>query len=155
MVERYMEFLNCQIYNPIDEGFTIVESQCPTSTIESMAMLIHMISFRLYMPPPSAGVVSAHVAELVNRLINDTIDEYDSGLIARCRALVEQTGAGVAFWFEAPTEHYFNPPILYAKSSLFFCAKGTNTERTIKAECRIGYTLEKVTKDAFIAALVG
>lgn len=57
---------------------------------------------------------------------------------------------------ESPEMMYYNPPILIAHRQIYFAGKHAYLEvGSFTAKVRLGYTLEKVSREAFIAALVG
>ena len=49
---------------------------------------------------------------------------------------------------------YFDPPILYAKNKIYMGMNSAGQGAVKTAYAALGYTLEKVDKDDFIAALV-
>ena len=56
--------------------------------------------------------------------------------------------------YENPAHWRFDPPVLVAKDTLFLGVVGTGNANAKSARIRIGYTLQKVSVEAFIAALV-
>jgi len=50
--------------------------------------------------------------------------------------------------------YHFDPPILYAKQSVFLGVKGLGNSGAKALSVRVGYTLEKVSREQFIEALV-
>ncbi len=57
-------------------------------------------------------------------------------------------------WGQTQMVKRYDPPILYAKDSVWAACQGFTTTNLAQFQFRIGYTLERVSSEEFIAALV-
>jgi hypothetical protein len=131
----------------------------PVSKTEELAMLIHQIMIDPADPTFSAGVVTT-----ISACVTDESHEGDgltpplgdrSVLYKIDRRANEGIVAGAFSRIQSgPMIAYFDPPILYAKSTIYCEAEHSANAGGGDCEFKIGYTLEKVSRDDFIAALV-
>ncbi len=145
----FMEFMRLETERA--EGPDEVLSQgfdTPTSKTEKMAMLIHQI----HLFCPIAKVANGEVKIAVSERKLETTGDVDLGepsVITKMECFQLNTEV-------QSLEHriqYFNPPILYSKRKIWLTV-AVSIATNKKASCTIGYTLEKVTQEDFIAALV-
>jgi len=164
MADRFMEFIRASIVstNVGDAGVKSAEIQMPVSENENLAVLIHKVNFLFNafltadLGASSSGAArqtglctfppKVHADMLVNT----------PGCLAMSILWWTQSASGDMTGEEGHREWDFNPPLLVAKRSLYVGAyRGTGLTTETSAMVSIGYTVEKVSKDAFIAALVG
>jgi hypothetical protein len=146
-----MEFM--RIETDSAAGPTEVLSQgfdTPTSKTEKMAMLIHQIHLFCPVAKTAEGEVKVAVSDHELTLSSD-VDLGEPGVITKMECFVLSTPTEVQ-----SLEHriqYFSPPILYAKRQIWLtvAVAGATGKR---ASATIGYTLEKVSQEDFISALV-
>lgn len=148
----FLEFLNEDCLESGANTYTEVQISTPCSKTEELAMLIHKITYDFdeLMNLQSADALLCQLCRTTQSgiLDMDNSEQIDkAGIIAD----VLTSGGGP---IQNIIEHHFNPPILYAKSKIFFSVKGISQSAARECSVRIGYTLEKVDKDAFIDALV-
>ncbi|MBA7707642.1 hypothetical protein ES703_116518 [subsurface metagenome] len=155
--ERYMEFLRNVITQVTINTF--IEEQLPTPATgnENMAMLIHMI---IGSAEPGLGEVLKDV-ELIAAIHDRSMTltggwRYPGTLMYHHYGInATLSAAGLVYKREDSLQVvYFNPPVLYAKSFIYHALNSEECAHIRSHEIAIGYTLEKVSKDAFIAALV-
>ncbi len=147
----FMEFMRLETERAsgpdevLSQGF-----DTPTSKTEKMAMLIHQIHLFCPIAKTAEGECKAAVSEQQLELSSD-VDLGEPHVITKMECFALTTPPEVH-----PVEHqfsYYSPPILYAKRKIWLTiavAGATNK----KASATIGYTLEKVTQEDFISALV-
>jgi len=161
VANRFMEF----IHTRLDEA--VINVQCekviyvPTSKTEVMAMLIHKITFDL----TSLERVDTKQTMVIMALSKDSLPSafrYGSNprIIAGYGAALDcGMIEGTLTEFQQFQEYgaqvqYFDPPILVAQDQLYLQLKTYEQLSLTYGLCVIGYTLEKVSREAFIAALV-
>ena len=147
----FMEFMRLETERA--DGPNEVLSQgfdTPASKTEKMAVLIHQIHLFCPIAKTAEGECKAAVSDRQLELTSD-VDVGEPNVITKMEC----------FNLTTPTEWhaeehqftYYNPPILYARRKIWLTiavAGATNK----KASAIIGYTLEKVSQEDFIAALV-
>ncbi|MBA7691695.1 hypothetical protein ES703_100246 [subsurface metagenome] len=165
---RFMEFIDIEnnaIPGVIDGygAYNEIAIPMPVSGNENLAALIHQIEFYLGPIYPSHDEQVALEAAVTNisKSSMPTFGNSPGAILAQHGYLIDATKAGqgvvfVSYWGERV--HRFDPPIMYARQYLYTGGR-TYKDKSVGllsvAHVRIGYTLEKVSKDAFIAALVG
>jgi len=156
----YMEFLRKYLKETAANTWTCEEIPTPASKTELMAVLIHQIRFWIPMPAARDGLRCEFMAQLISRDSNEPLSADDPGYIhGVCTAIECGTAEGTLDEYEwtrmqGAETLYFNPPLLYAKDKLYLGVKGTNLLVPYDAVVVIGYTLERVSREEFIAALV-
>jgi len=170
--DEYMEF----IFSPMNDvqglgpaggygAFNQKEIYMPVSENEQLACIIHQVEFYTSHVYPADGVQVAMNASLSKHFRSSfsTIGS-DFGMLAY---YTEDYGFGLDsgtlsdYWTRKTRPDSgmlwkFDPPLLIAQRTLYHGARTYNMpEANQVAHLRIGYTLRKVSKDAFIAALVG
>ncbi len=156
-----MEFLRGKITETAANTYTEVEISAPTSRSEKLAMLIWQILFQLDLPTLEDGESNFTRTHLANATSQTPIHDLDDDeCLHRMRANI-QAGAGQGSLSEylildqtGPEIRYFAPPLLYAKDSLFLAIEGTGNPTAKAVQVQVGYTLERVPPEMFIAALV-
>lgn len=159
--ERFLEFVGAQVTQTVADEDKQITFDVPTSETEQMALLVHRIEWEGNVP---VGVVAAAVG----------IDAYLTTTMA--------TPAGFALHIDFPSlidqymrmarygttaddrldsdlqdqfrVHNFDPPILIAQRTLYLTLHTSASTVINNCAVRLGYTLEKVSQAAFIAALV-
>ncbi|MBA7708002.1 hypothetical protein ES703_116889 [subsurface metagenome] len=151
----FLEFLRANVRQSAADAYTEKEVATPASKTETMAMLIHSIELypeaQIDGEPVQGDHIDVHVSK-ASKTITGNISDPD--ILA-----VYITTTHLAAIFHGIThtgaqKYVFDPPILYPKSSIFIAIDGTGLAATITGHFRIGYTLEKVSREDFIDALV-
>lgn len=157
----FLEFIRGTA-SSVAAAFAETEVATPASRTESMAMLIWHVEFDSTPPNMQDNVISSVVMHLAESTQTGELQLEDDDLIVKD---VQRTDTGTAqgslteytlIYGNAfrPRTYNFDPPILYPRASVFFGIIGINTALTKIGRFRIGYTLEKVSAQDFIAALV-
>lgn len=155
-----MEFLETEL---VHSGSAVVETErmlTPVSKTEKLAMLIHMIEMQVEDP-----LFSLASSEWANAVISKTSHEGDVDLpsygdpdIMLFYKRWAREGLVLGPFSKKDSGHdivYFDPPVLYAKTEIFLEFElSTNQTAGLVSACRIGYTLESVSQEDFIDALV-
>lgn len=133
----------------------------PVSKTANIAMLIHQIRFEL---PPNTqvdtAIVDTHVQLRKRSSTTGSLARNDPAIIATYAEFVsvgKVAGAAekaIAYTSQGSRLIYYKPPYLVAASRLYLAVKSYNETVVHYALCQIGYTLEKVSHEDFIAALV-
>ena len=151
----FMEYLRARVTMTAANTYTEVILQTPTSKTENMAMLIHTIEFE---PARLIDSTPEDQAEMRMQVCknpqDDSVQISNSDQLANWKTRFHL--AAVTNWLtsKGANIHKFSPPILYPKSQIYF---GMGTLSFISANLghvKIGYTLEKVSREDFISALV-
>jgi len=161
--ERFMEFVAVEsgaiAFNAVGYGdYTEVEIPLPTSKTETMAMLLHRVDFRLGHPHFIDTQMNSVSGYLTKSHQTGPIDLADPDLIAQYfwHVSVNQVaGAGISEWEDGSKLWLFDPAILIARDKLYMGGRTFMETANQVCQVRVGYTLEKVSREAFIAALVG
>lgn len=154
-----METLRGQVTESAPNTYTETEIQTPASRSEKLAMLIWRM--QIYPDPPSledgqTNTVRVHVAKQSATAV--LVPENDAVLFRYRKQLSAGAIAGTLSEYLSvevnPEVVTFAPPFLYAKSSLFIGMEGVGNAIALACGLMIGYTLERVPAELFIAALV-
>ncbi|MBA7550082.1 hypothetical protein ES705_42588 [subsurface metagenome] len=150
----FMEYIRGQLALSAANTFTEIVLQTPTSKTENMAMLIHSIEFE-----PSYQIDLTPAESSVNMQVTRSTQSaiimlIDPDLIAKTRSRFHLNA--VANWLTTSGERKqtFDPPLLYPRSQIYLGMSTVAFVSVISGACRIGYTLEKVSREDFISALV-
>ena len=156
-----MEWLRNQIKQTTTNEYIEEEIPTPCSKTEKMAMLIHRIEWHTDDPKSAEGDYAAllvglysHSQESAVGLADpDCIDSYQQSIMV---GRYEGTLSEYFEYYKDPQVKVFDPPILYAKSTIFHGLSTVQYPGASLGACsvRIGYTLEKVAAQDFIDALV-
>jgi len=157
----YMEFLRKEGKTPGTGAYTEEVIYCPTSETELMAMLIHKIHLYCGIPEIATGEDRTMSAQLCsdskNAIVSwedkDVLAKFSWGSFASTTLIAGAQQESHVVQVEPPVK-YFNPPILYSKRELYLGGYCT-AALSLKFGVIIGYTLERVSREDFIAALVG
>jgi len=162
--DRFMEFIVADVTDtaPADIGVASVPIQMPVSENENLAVLIHKVNFLLN------AILTADLAAAasgINRQAGlctfppashaDMLIGVD-GCLAMQIIWWTQSANGDMTGEEGHGKWNFDPPILVARRQLYLGAqRSAGIGSATNARVQIGYTVEKVSRDAFVAALVG
>jgi len=155
--EALMEFIDQYLRMAVINTREELEFSVPTSRTELMAMLIHDVWFNIPACDRRTNIAVRSAISLNRKRGANMIPRLDSDVIASHWESVwvhpSDTCIYVTYgWF--PHWH-FDPPVLVARDTLFLALYSENfMEEGQYSNLRIGYTLERVSQDAFIAALV-
>ncbi|MBA7546349.1 hypothetical protein ES705_38739 [subsurface metagenome] len=151
----FMEFLRADVKQTVVDTYKEVQIPTPTSKTENMAMLIHEIYLEpnrlVDGTPTDTDTMELHLAGKTKATVTKV---SDPDILAYLFAM---TSKGTIWnWLETLGAQMwkFDPPILYPKANLFLAINTGGFTATMSAVCRIGYTLEKVSREDFISALV-
>ncbi|MBA7703445.1 hypothetical protein ES703_112231 [subsurface metagenome] len=152
----FMEFLRAAVIMSGVDAYTEVTIPTPTSKTENLAMLIHSI----YIAPnrmvdaaaPTTGdtieVMLANKTGTAMKALSDPdVLAYFFSVTALAAVFNAIETMGALMW-------KFDPPILYPRANLYLGVDSSGFTAAMGAVCRIGYTLEKVSREDFISALV-
>ena len=157
----FMEFLRGKVIMTVAEAYTEKEIRTPVSKTEELAMLIHQIQVKMTAPPPVDAAIretTMHIADRTSNVILE-LDDPSSLFWHVCFVnfgTVEGTlSEAMVYWVPEVIRVNYNPPILYARDSIYLAVDSNHTTALPQVTCQIGYTLERVSSADFIAALVG
>ena len=156
----FMEYLRGHLSH--DGGTTVdtLRILTPSSKTEKLAMLIHQITLIVQQPAFNAGSW-----QFCDAVITDESHEgddivpwmEDSSVLHRVRQWAQEGIIAGTWtrWREGEETIEFDPPVLYPKAAIYLEMEVSDPQAAGKySSCMIGYTLEKVSDEAFIAALV-
>lgn len=160
--ERFMEFLGVEsgqiAFNAAGYGvYTEVPIPLPTSQTEKLALLVHQVEFRLGHPSFTDTKMTSVACYLTKSHQTGPITLVDPDLLAQFfwHVSVNQVAAsGISEWQDGVRIWRFDPAVLIARDHLYMGGRTFQETANQVCQVRIGYTLEKVSQDAFIAALV-
>ena len=151
----FMEFLRAKAVQSTANTYAEIMIPTPTSKTESMAMLIHSIELEptnvLDTTVNNGDLASMHLSKTHK---TSTLGLEDPDILARYRAKVSLNAVFNTVVFQGERKHVFDPPILYPHTNLFLGFYTLGFTAASYGIGRIGYTLEKVSREDFIAALV-
>ena len=147
----FMEFLRGRIPQAVLTEYSEVEIRTPVSKTEELAMLIHMIETKVIKCPMEdlqTREASCHLAECPSdhvRGIEEPECLYHHGVWSEAGYSEGTLTEHSQFYTKEIDRQVFNPPILYAKDSIYLGVICDNPVNLTTATCRIGYTLERVS----------
>ena len=151
----FMEFLRARLVMTAANTFAQIQIPTPTSKTENMAMLIHQIEFepsiQVDSVPTDGDSITVHLAK-VSKSAPSGIHEPDS--LAYLHIMTNLAAIFHALTVTGAPLHKFDPPILYPHANLYGGVTTVGFTAACAATFRIGYTLEKVSREDFISALV-
>ena len=152
----FMEFLRAYLDMSAANAYTEMQIPTPSSKTETMAMLIHSIELVLGSltdptTPADGDQMQAHLADSSQTQIRK-IDNSD--VLTHIRSTLVLNAVVNAIEIAGTEFMTFDPPILYPKANLYLAAFSTGFTSPGNVSLRIGYTLEKVSREDFISALV-
>ncbi|MBA7710455.1 hypothetical protein ES703_119398 [subsurface metagenome] len=155
--EALMEFVCGQETLAVVNTPESFEIYLPTSKTELMAMLIHDVWIPVLMPGAPAATGETGATACITRNKNSAFGLQDPSVIATAQwQRFWDAGPIVRMETEwSPSHYHFDPPVLVARDIIWLKVNSDNVDSVLlTAYYRIGYTLEKVSREAFIAALV-
>ncbi|MBA7703987.1 hypothetical protein ES703_112784 [subsurface metagenome] len=151
----FMEYLRQRVAQTAANSFTEIEIATPTSKTENMAMLIHSIELYPSSYTDPAPADSDWVALTVaNKHHTGNLQISDPECLAQFKALMTLGAVTNLIEYAGSQETKFEPPLLYPKAHLYLSIKSEGFAAALIGMFRIGYTLEKVSREDFISALV-
>ncbi|MBA7550220.1 hypothetical protein ES705_42730 [subsurface metagenome] len=151
----FMEYLRQEVKMTTINTFTEVAIATPTSKTENMAMLIHSIELQPVIQVDGEPTELDSVALCVTKTHQTgPVKISDPDCIATFIARTKLAAVFNALIHIGSQETKFDPPILYPKSHLYLSIYSTGMALVSTGNFRIGYTLEKVSREDFISALV-
>jgi len=162
--ERFMEFLTHEVEESAAGTQTWSSFGIPTSAFDNYAMLVHLVAFSKVSPERIDATFCSHQAAIATRQ-PPALDGVDGAVhsdilawIAMVNSLGQAQGTlseyGLAWLIGGALVWLFNPPILVATDTLWHGVFSTGGTTAQVSAVRVGYTLEKVTREQFVAALV-
>jgi len=155
----FMEFLRGRVTQAAINTYAETEIRTPASKTEKMAVLIHMIEFHGDDLEGTEGTYASVTGALLDRTSTAIRSINAPEVIAffwRFMGLGRYQGTLTEHNEQesSPKAFYFDPPILYAKDSIWLAVNTAQCPSVKTIDCRVGYTLEKVSDTDFISALV-
>lgn len=157
--ERFMEFLAAYVCQSVADVSKYIDMPLPVSENENLAVLVHRIEFEVNVPTAifnAAIGVDAFLSKSQTMPTppyiakSEIVDSYQRMFrMWTVNDAFMDGGMGIQ-----QAIHLFDPAILIARRTLYLHINSSATTVLNDATCRLGYTIEKVSKDAFIAALV-
>ncbi|MBA7586626.1 hypothetical protein ES708_28629 [subsurface metagenome] len=151
----FMEYLRQTVTQSGANAYTEHEIATPTSKTENMAMLIHSIEFsasRFVEAAPANG--DAIQLQVTSTHQNSITEIADPDCIALYEVFVHLNAVFNTIFTHGAHHIKFDPPLLYPKAHLYLAVGSNGLAAAIAGQFRIGYTLEKVSREDFISALV-
>ncbi len=157
----FLEFLRGRVTETAANTFTEVEITTPASRTESLAMLIHQVKFATSMPDTEDAQQNTVETQLT-KTTQSAIINIDNDAQIDAHTIIEAAGVvqgSLSEYYRLETQgigtwRHFHPAILYPRAGIFLGVQGTGNANARTGQIQIGYTLERVSKDDFIAALV-
>ena len=151
----FMEYLRADILMKAANSFTQVTIPTPTSKTETMALLIHSVEFEasraIDTTPADNDAVMMQIADASQI---DAIYLSDKDCLARYSTIYSLGAVTTVLHEKQAPKTTFDPPLLCAKANVYFGMKSAGMTAALYGYVRIGYTLEKVSREDFISALV-
>lgn len=157
----FTEYLRGNLLESGANTFTELEIATPVGRSEDIVMLIHGVTMFVGDPDiedAQTNLVQIHLHN-ATRLAISTPD-----VAGNIYFHDEANSVGVIQGTLSEFQHYFSrgdpyfrmyqPPRLYAKASIFMGIVGTGNANPKRMQMRLEYTLARVSKEEFIAALV-
>ncbi|MBA7549991.1 hypothetical protein ES705_42496 [subsurface metagenome] len=146
-----MEFMRIET-SPAETGEIVSEGfDTPASRTEKMAMLIHQIHLFCPISKTADGEVKTSIGDREATEVSD-VDIGEPGVITKMECYTLTAPEQVQ-----TNEHqmtYYDPPILYAKRQIWASVANSGSVGGKRCSAHIGYTVEKVSQEDFISALV-
>ena len=151
----FMEFLRGRVTMTETEQYTQQEIRTPVSKTEELAMLIHQVQLKIPYPPVDENAIRENMIALQDRSATEILEMDDPSSIMWHLTFTSHTAiTGLLYWVPEIARWYFNPPILYARDTIWLAIDSTCPTAFPVGLCQIGYTLERVSSKDFIAALI-
>jgi len=149
----FIEYLRADATQTAINTYKETEIPTPVGRANNIGMLIHEVTFEQDTVLDAIADADRCIFHLALVSHTETKGINDDGIIAKTSKIFYFTTSG-AVVFNMQETHKFNPPLLVAKSKLFFGYNTAGQAAVKTGNIRIGYTLALVDKDAFIEALV-
>lgn len=149
----FTEFLSKSISESAAGTYTEVEITTPCSKTENMAMLISRIVVTNDSNLDTPAQDDQILAHLANSSQSAILPESNSNCVASGYLETGFVTSGTDRITNLLFERVFNPPILYAKGTIYGAIKAIGQADAHTVSIRIHYTLDKVDKNDFIDAL--
>lgn len=138
---------------------TEFEMPTPVSRSEKLAMLIWDVWLFGGNVEQVDGVEVSQNVQLTKESVSASLAFEDDDLVAGYHRQVSQQDQGslseyITYQELAPGHWNFSPPMLYTKSKLFLSSDSAGATAVRAFAAKVGYTLERVDPNTFIAALV-
>lgn len=151
----FMEFLRAIAIQPAINTYGQTQIPTPTSKTENMAMLIHQIELIpnavVDAAPVTGDTVMLHLTSASKTTIAEPNDP-DNLAYFKAVTLLNAVWHGITYLGSMMSK--FDPPILMPKANLYVGIHSAGMAATHEVTAKIGYTLEKVSREDFISALV-
>ena len=150
----FMEFMRLKVVMSAADTYDEQDFQTPASKTENLAMLIHQItvSTSTWTGAVEGDNMIMHIASTSE---TDTLNPDDPHLVGGAVFGKEIKLATNGMYIDRIHDTiYFDPPILYAKNKIYIGMNTVGQGAVKTGYAALGYTLEKVDKDSYIAALV-
>jgi hypothetical protein len=148
----FMEYLRCRATETIPNTYIENIVPVPTSKTETMAMLIHEIRWWQQLSEVVVAGTTESIVTIADRSHPSGLVWPDSAGVIVHNVMWRKEEVGPV------NENFvvkFDPPILYSKAHIYLGARGIGNNVSLMAIiAMIGYTLEKVSREDFISALV-
>ena len=157
----FMEFIRAVLAESTVNVYTEAEIATPVGRSVRQAMLIWLVEWSLDDAEAVDTAISQSRAHLAKDSQSAVLGLQDSSLISRkVNTIVAGSAQGslTEYMQVGGTQHpdfqRFDPPLLYANSSLFLGIGGVGNLSARSVAVRVGYTIEQVTSEEFLEALV-
>ncbi|MBA7550116.1 hypothetical protein ES705_42622 [subsurface metagenome] len=151
----FMEFLRGYLAQTAANAYEELQIPTPASKTENLAMLIHSIELQpdrlLDTVPANSDLVMCHLSRKSDTTVRK-LSEPD--ILASFRAYTSLNAVFNALVLHGAELTKFDPPLLYPKANLYLGLNTVGFTAVTNMVVRIGYTLEKVSREDFISALV-
>ena len=159
--QAFMEFITHQVEETTLGTQAWGQIVLPTSANELLALLLHDVTFHRVGCDRLDGKTTQMVEAIALRQ-PPSYEGLNAGqypdVIADVSMLVSTNiinAEGYIWYYQAGRLHWhFDPPILIAQDHLYHGVVGIENTALRVGMVRLGYTLEKVSREAFIASLV-
>jgi hypothetical protein len=151
----FMEYMRAKVEQAVINTYYEVQLATPSSKTENMAMLIHSIEFHplalVDVAPANLDAAMGQVSKVSKTTIYDIADP---DIIALYKSITVLNAVINGMYEVGTQKQTFDPPLLYPKANLYVGFNTVGFTTVKKLSVRIGYTLEKVSREDFISALV-
>lgn len=158
-----MEFLRIDGIESAVNTYTEFAFITPTSRTEKQAMLIHMIEFHMKTPDAQHDIAAYTNGQIMDEPIGSMQNIHNPHILLK---VLEEASFPEQIMIAGVDHEYrpviysrgqyllnFDPPLLYAKQYIYAAVESSASLNPCDFAGRIGYTLQKVSAEDFIAAL--
>jgi len=149
----FVEFLRWRVEETGNNTLTEVEVATPASKGELMCMIIHFVDYWIEVPDKVAGTSETFFG-IFDESGHDLVLKHKDPHCLLFRHLYIQGAQPELNDVRECDRVFYDPPLLYARDSIYMAIKGSANTSTKGSQGMIGYTLEKVSREDFIDALV-